>query len=182
MMQFRERAVGHDKTNVRHGRKRTVGHFVTTRPMRSPGVKRDACFGDTERIGKTEGLLLRNEIPFKFARFITARPITETMVPEFNAVDGCSTAKPVEIVGSVRLERITENSEISFQPVCLTIPPFRYGAVRKNASPLPCRHNGSAQNYEDCRREDALPTGRPQTAGTATTTFQANRRQEKQAS
>lgn len=154
MMQFRERAVGHDKTNVGHGRKRTVGHFVTTRPMRSPGMKRDACFGDTERIGKTEGLLLRSKILFKFARFITARPITETMVPEFNAVNGRSTAKPVEIVGSVRLERITENSEISFQSVCLTIPPFRYGAVRKNASLLPCRRNGSGQNCGDCRRAD----------------------------
>ena len=154
MMQFRKRAVGHDKTNVGHGRKRTVGHFVTTRPMRSPGMKRDACFGDTERIGKTEGLLLRSKILFKFARFITARPITETMVPEFNAVNGRSTAKPVEIVGSVRLERINENSEISFQSVCLTIPPFRYGAVRKNASLLPCRRNGSGQNCGDCRRAD----------------------------
>lgn len=117
-------------------------------------MKRDACFGDTERIGKTEGLLLRSKILFKFARFITARPITETMVPEFNAVNGRSTAKPVEIVGSVRLERITENSEISFQSVCLTIPPFRYGAVRKNASLLPCRRNGSGQNCGDCRRAD----------------------------
>lgn len=117
-------------------------------------MKRDACFGDTERIGKTESLLLRNEIPFKFARFITARPITETMVPEFNAVDSRSTAEPVKIVGSVRLERIAKNSEISIQPVCLTIPPFRYGAVRKNASLLPRRRNGSGQNCEDCRRAD----------------------------
>lgn len=154
MMQFRKRAVGHDKTNVGHGRKRTVGHFVTTRPMRSPGMKRDACFGDTERIGKTEGLLLRSEILFKFARFITARPITETMVPEFNAVDGGGVTEPVKIVGSIRLEGIAENAKIGFQMVCLTIPPFRYGAVRKNASLLPCRRNGSGQNCGDCRRAD----------------------------
>lgn len=115
-------------------------------------MKRDACFGDTERIGKTEGLLLRSKILFKFARFITARPITETMVPEFNAVNGRSTAKPVKIVGSVRLEGIAENAKIGFQSVCLTIPPFRYGAVRKNASRLPRRRNGSGQNCEDCRR------------------------------
>ena len=154
MMQFRKRAVGHDKMNVGHGRKRTVGHFVTTRPMRPPGMKCNAGFGDTERIGKPESLLLRSEILFKFARFITARPITETMVPEFNAVNGGGVTEPVKIVGSIRLERITENSEISFQPVCLTIPPFRYGAVRKNASRLPRRRNGSGQNCGDCRRAD----------------------------
>lgn len=145
-------------------------------------MKRNADFGNAKRIGEPESPLLRSKILLKLSRRVTLRTIAKSVVPKLNAVDGCSTAKPVEIVGSVRLERITENSEISFQPVCLTIPPFRYGAVRKNASPLPCRHNGSAQNYEDCRREDALPTGRPQTAGTATTTFQANRRQEKQAS
>lgn len=117
-------------------------------------MKCNAGFGDTERIGKPESLLLRSEILFKFARFITARPITETMVPEFNAVNGGGVTEPVKIVGSIRLERITENSEISFQPVCLTIPPFRYGAVRKNASRLPRRRNGSGQNCGDCRRAD----------------------------
>ena len=117
-------------------------------------MKRNADFGNAKRIGEPESPLLRSGILFKFARFITARPITETMIPEFNAVDSRSTTKPVEIVGSVRLERITENSEISFQPVCLTIPPFRYGAVRKNASLLPCRRNGSGQNCGDCRRAD----------------------------
>lgn len=145
-------------------------------------MKRNADFGNAKRIGEPESPLLRSKILLKLSRRVTLRTIAKSVVPELNAIDGGGVTEPVKIVGSVRLERITENSEISFQSVCLTIPPFRSGAVRKNASLLPCRHNGSAQNCGDYRRENALPTGRPQTAGTAATTFRANRRQEKQAS
>ena len=145
-------------------------------------MKRNADFGNAKRIGEPESPLLRSKILLKLSRRVTLRTIAKSVVPKLNAIDGGGVTEPVKIVGSVRLEGITENSEISFQSVCLTIPPFRYGAVRKNASLLPCRRNGSGQNCGDCRREDALPTGQPQTAGTAATTFRANRRQEKQAS
>ena len=64
-------------------------------------MKCNAGFGDTERIGKPESLLLRSEILFKFARFITARPITEIMVPEFNAINGVGLLEPSEKVGTI---------------------------------------------------------------------------------
>lgn len=117
-------------------------------------MKRNADFGNAKRIGEPESPLLRSKILLKLSRRVTLRTIAKSVVPELNAIDGGGVTEPVKIVGSVRLERITENSEISFQSVCLTIPPFRYGAVRKNASLLPRRRNGSGQNCEDCRRAD----------------------------
>lgn len=100
-------------------------------------MKRNADFGNAKRIGEPESPLLRSKILLKLSRRVTLRTIAKSVVPKLNAIDGGGVTEPVKIVGSVRLERITENSEISFQSVCLTIPPFRYGAVRKNASLLP---------------------------------------------